>query len=287
MNNELEIIMERIPVSALMDIVYSQQFNWRNQRLKMNIFKPKISKTVPAILFVSGGGFITVNKAHCLQMQVHLAESGYLTAGVEYSVVGSGMMEDALSNLKAAIRFLRANAANLNFNSKNIGVIGESSGGYLAAMLGVTNGREQFDNGDYLGYSSDVQAVVDFYGYTDFGDEELKKIYNSAGSAHSLFLNGIPPFYGEGGNVTENISRLVSANPINYISNNTPPFLFFHGAEDKIVPPHQTKILHEALKKYGIESERFIVKNAGHAGDVWRQPMIEKIIVNFLDKHLK
>lgn len=287
MEKELIVSTERISVSVITDIVYSQEFNWRSPRRRMNILKPKIVEPTLALLFISGGGFITVNKAHCLQMQMHLAESGYLTAGVEYGVVGDGVLEDALSDLKTAIRFLRANAGSLNLNPQKIGVVGESAGGYLAAMLGVTNGIKNLDNNIYPDQSSEVQAVIDFYGYTDFGDAELKKIYDSAGSAHSLFLNGIPPFYGRGGNVTDNLLRLACSNPINFLSEKTPPFLLFHGAQDRIVPPNQTKILHEALKKHGIPSERIVVKNAGHAGDVWRQPTIEKIMIKFLNRYLK
>ena len=284
MELELEVSIDRLSVTAIMDVVYSQQFNWRNQKLKMNIFKPKTSQPVPAVLFISGGGFITVNKAHCLQVQLHLAESGYLVAGVEYSIVGEGLMEDALADLKTAVRFLKANAKKLNLDSDNIGAVGESAGGYLAAMLGVTNNCKQFDRGDYLDYSSEVRAVVDFYGYTNFNDEELKKISNSA---NLLFLNGIPPFYGISENMNENKSRLAMSNPITYISKNTPPFLFFHGEDDKIVPPNQTKILHDALKECGIMSRRVIIKNAGHAGEVWRQPAIEEMMVDFLNKCLK
>lgn len=87
--------------------------------------------------------------------------------------------------------------------------------------------------------------------------------------------------------INDDLEKANRANPINYISKNSTPFLLMHGDKDSLVSSYQTKILHEALLKEGIESTRYIVKEAEHGGIYWVQTEITDIIIEFLNKHLK
>jgi pimeloyl-ACP methyl ester carboxylesterase len=103
-------------------------------------------------------------------------------------------------------------------------------------------------------------------------------------------VNG-PSVFGPGGSIHDDPKKAEKANPISYINESsakrTPPFLIMHGDADTLVLPNQTKFLHEALVKYGVDSTYYLVKVAGHGGPHWVQPEITNIIIDFLNKHLK
>ena len=81
--------------------------------------------------------------------------------------------------------------------------------------------------------------------------------------------------------------KVKAANPMTYISKNTPPFLLLHGDKDMLVSPSQTEKLHRALVAKGVDSTRYVVKGAAHGGEYWVQPEVIKVIIDFLDKNLK
>lgn len=134
--------------------------------------------------------------------------------------------------------------------------------------------------------------MIDFYGLSDllrvgegFPDDVVQK-HTSASATEAIWVNGTSVF-NDGGPITRYPERAAAANPINYINSNTPPFLIMHGTKDTIVSPRQTEILHQALLQKGIDSTYYSINNAQHGGDYWMQPEIMKIVIQFLDKHLK
>jgi acetyl esterase/lipase len=196
-----------------------------------------------------------------------------------------------LEDVKTAIRYLRTNAAKFGIDPTKIAVMGESAGGYYAAMAATTNGVKEFDKGEYLNQSSDVQAAVDLYGLSDLtkvGNDfsnEIKEAHKSPAVPEAMLVNGIP--FQAGGSILSNPEKAKKANPITYISKQTPPFLLMNGDADNVVSPSQTKILHEALLSHNIDSTRYVIKGADHAGLLWYQPEIMDIVIKFLDKNLK
>lgn len=284
----------RPALQAITDIVYSQHITRHgNDALKMDVLIDRSSQEKrPAIVFVTGGGFLGAPKEKWIQQRVHIAEAGYVVASIQYHVVPSGTYKDAVRDVKAAIRYLRAHADDFGIDKDRIAVMGESAGGYLSAMVGTSNGVKDFDCGDNLSESSDVQAAIDIFGLSDLtkvGDDFSKKVqesHRSAGASEALFVNGIPPF-GKGGSIESNPESAKAANPMTYISKKTAPFLLMHGDKDQLVSPSQTAILFEALQKKGIPSERYIVTGADHADRYWYQPEVEKVILDFLDQNLK
>lgn len=281
-------------------VVYSQvsRRGYENVPLTMDIIRPQTNvrdknEFFPTVIFVTGGGFINANKDGYLQQRVQLAEAGYTVASIEYRVAPTTIMPQPLEDVKAAIRFLRANAEKYNVDVDNIGLWGGSAGGYLVSIAGTTNGMKDFDKGENLGYSSDIQAVVNSYGLSDLTkigadySPENQELHKSAGATEALWVNGSPVFGGKDGGILADLEKAKAANPITYISKKTPPFLLLHGDKDVVVSPSQTGILHEALVENGIDSTRYIVKGAAHGGVYWTQPEIMDLIIQFFDKNLK
>ncbi|MBR1396469.1 MAG: alpha/beta hydrolase [Selenomonadaceae bacterium] len=291
-SKHIKFNITRPAVREIADITYVQHFNWPVYRLKMDILKPESNEPLPAVLFITGGGFVAAAKTTYIQQRVHLAEAGYVVASVEYRIVPN-TYKDALQDIKAAIRYLRAHAKEFNIDPNRIAVMGESAGGYLAAMVGVTNDINEFDVGDNLNQSSAVQAVVDIYGLSDLTkvgadySAEVQEAHKSAGATEALFVNGVALFSGTGGGILSNPESAKAANPITYISANTPPFLLMHGDKDSVVSPSQTELLHTALCNKGIDSTRYVVESANHADHYWNQPEVEIIIIDFLNRVLK
>jgi acetyl esterase/lipase len=149
-------------------------------------------------------------------------------------------------------------------------------------MVGVTNGVKSFDVGNDLDQKSDVQAVVDKFGPSDVSkiaadfDPQLRASYQ----ANNPFLPYLE------GKVT------TAANPLTYIKATAPPFLIFHGTQDRLVSPSQTLLLHNALVAAGVRSTRYVLEGAGHgdlafmgdleAGLPWSTRQTMDIIVDFL-----
>ena len=289
----LEVKVTRPEVTYLQDIVYSQPLK-RDEivTLKMDILKPSSSEKVPAVIFVPGGGFLRGPKTKSIQERLQIAEAGYVMASIEYRKVPTGVFPEPLEDVKSAIRFLRSNADKYGIDANKIAIMGESAGGYLAAITGTTNGYKQFDKGENLNQSSDVQATIDIYGLSDLttvGEDfskEIQEKHKSPAAPEALWVNGVALF-GVGGSIDSNPEKTKAANPMTYISKNTSPFLLLHGDKDRLVSPSQTEKLHKALVAKGIDSTRYVVKGAAHGGEYWIQPEVMKVIIDFLDKNLK
>lgn len=292
----LEVPLEKPMVENFTDITYFQGTSAVNTPVKLNldILQPVEAKKkkLPLVVFVKGGGFVSVLKERYLQQRLKIAEAGYIVASVEYRTIPNGIFPQPLEDIKAAIRFLKKNADKYGIDKDKVAIMGDSSGGYMASMVGVTNGIRKFDVGENLDENSDVNAVIDIYGLSDLTrigegySEDVKKSHMSDSAPEAILINGLSVF-GTGGNITSNLNKTKEANPITYITKNTPPFLLFHGDKDTLVSIHQTEILHKALREKGIDSTRYVVKNAAHGGEYWVQPKIMEIVIDFLNKNLK
>lgn len=295
MVNILELDLKKPLVNLTTDIVFSQYTRgYANVCLKMDMLKPQSEKPLPALVFIPGGGFVSSNKDAYIQQKLKIAESGYIVVSIEYRTVPDGIFPEPLQDVKSAVRYLRAHDEKFNIDKENIAVMGNSAGGYLAALMGVTNGLKEFDKGDNLNEKSDIKATVDIYGLSDLTSighgfsEIIQKVHKSSAAPEALWVHGMPIRTKQLGlGINDDLEKANRANPINYISKNSTPFLLMHGDKDSLVSSYQTKILHEALLKEGIESTRYIVKEAEHGGIYWVQTEITDIIIEFLNKHLK
>lgn len=165
------------------------------RQLRMSFLIPRTAAPKPAIVYFPSGGFTSADHEKFIEMRMALAQAGFVVAAAEYRTVPdtfSAPVQDG----KAAVRYLREHAAEYGIDPQRIGVLGDSAGGYLAQMLGVTNGEKTFDKGDYLNQSSDVQAVVTLYGLSNLLNigggfpENIQDVHRSPASTEALLVNG-------------------------------------------------------------------------------------------------
>ncbi len=244
-----------------------------HERQKLDLYLPEkdASAPLPVIVWIHGGGWQGGSKANC--PAAGFVPQGYAVASINYRLSQHAKFPAQIEDCKAAIRWLRANAAKYHFDPDHIGVWGASAGGHLVALLGTTGDLKKWDVGDNLNQSSRVQAVVDFFGPSDF-----RSIKGSAESPVSKLL---------GGPVPDNKEKAAEASPITHVAKGDPPFLIVHGDMDPTVAVSQSEQLAEALKKAGDDVTLKILPGAKHGGREFAAPETRTIIKDFFDKHLK
>lgn len=285
------------------DIVYSTPPPIARNKpveLTMDILVPKTAGKKPLVVWFPGGGFLFADKGGSLDHRTYVAEADYVVASAQYRTLTNGATyKDGVADAKSAIRYLRAHADQYGIDPGKVAVWGESAGGYIAAMVGTTKGITQFDVGDNLDQSSEVQAVID-----QFGPSDLSKIGDDFDPASQKALlgpgNGTAQWvFGPGTkkSIADDPTAIARANPATYADSSDPPFLLFHGNADKLVSPSQTLLIHNALRATGVKSTRYVLIGAGHGdvsfmgdaatGKVWSTREVMEIIVTFLGRHLK
>jgi acetyl esterase/lipase len=284
-------------IKTIEDIVYAAPHlsSGKSKPLKMDILIPEHARKRTVVVYVPGGGFVVAAKEGALNLRTYVAEAGFVVASVEYRTTRDGAnYRDGVEDIKAAIRYLRANAGQYGIDATNVAVWGESAGGYLAAMVGVTNDDSSFVAGANLNQSSNVQGVID-----DFGASDISRIAADfdAVTQRAIYTNeGIINYIGrisDANTLDRGIAATV-ANPISYIHANAPPFLIFHGNQDRMVSPSQTLLLHDALVTAGVRSKRYVVDGAAHgdlsfmgdthSGLLWSTNQVLNLIVDFLNR---
>lgn len=266
------------------DRVYAQ----RGERdLLLDVYAPEDQgeKALPVILFLFGGGWDAGNRHQAIRFGLlDYATKGYSVVTADYRYMSEVVYPAQIDDVKTAIRWIRVNAGNYGFDPGRIGVIGPSAGGHLAALAGTANRPGELEVGAPSDVPSNVHAVVDYFGPTDFlqGDahrDEGADPWNAPDSSVSRLI-GAPIE-----SVPEKVAR---ANPITFIDGTEPPFLIIHGEEDSLVPLHQSQILHNALLAAGVSSELLVVKDGdhGYGGDFSADEHTERVRA-FFAAHLR
>ncbi|MFD4530035.1 prolyl oligopeptidase family serine peptidase [Streptomyces sp. NPDC058470] len=287
-------------VTTHKDITYSSPTaNGKKVDLKLDLQVPQTAGKKPLVVYITGGGFVMADKSANLGERTYVADQGYAVASIEYRTETTGSTyKDGVADVKSAIRYLRAHADEYGIDTNKVAVWGQSAGGYLAAMAGATNGNKQFDTGDNLDQSSDVQAVVDEFGAGDLAkiaddcDAATKATYMAPGS----FINAYVFGPGSTKTVAADPAANKAADPATYLGSSSAPFILLQGSDDHIISPSQSLILLDALKAKGVEATRYVVKGADHGdmsflGDVeagvpWSTQKVMGTISGFLDRKL-
>ena len=257
------------------DVVYGTA---QGTPLLLDLAMPKTGNgPFPVVVFLHGGGWSEGNRQEMNHFIEGVAGLGYVGVTVAYRLVPAARFPAQLEDCKAAVLWLRANAAKYRINPKRIGVVGFSAGGHLASMLGVTGKNDGLEGaGGNPDQSSRVQAVVSFFGLTDFSTRDWPR---------DLENGVIEPFLG--GSFANHADEYRRASPITYVTSDAPPFLFFHGSEDKLVPVDQSKRLGEKLRNAGVFAEVNVLEGEGHGfTDATNQKTMRRML-DFLDAHLK
>jgi acetyl esterase/lipase len=274
-------------VTKRLDVPYAD----RSKAQVLDIYYPDVPGPYPVIVHFHGGAFLfgTQRDVNLVPM-LRGRKRGYAVVSVSYRLSGEARFPAMIHDAKAALRYLRAHAHDLNLLTDKIGVWGPSAGGYIVSMLGVTHGLPAFDDLS-LGnatFSSEVQAVVDWCGPCgSFLDMDSAILANGFGDAdHNDPLSPESRFLGAPITTIPELVRLAS--PSTHISKNLPPFLIQHGEADPIVPVQQSQTFAQALGKAGGKVTLLTYPGKGHHGQAWyEEPWMSDLVFDFFDQHLR
>ncbi|MBX3400866.1 MAG: alpha/beta hydrolase [Gemmataceae bacterium] len=252
--------------------------NADGQHLQLNLALPKAGEgPFPAVVCIHGGGFRAGKREGYDALCLKLAQNGYVAVTVSYRLAPKYQFPAAVHDVKAAVRWLRANAAKYKVDPERIGTTGGSAGGHLAQFLGVTAGVKEFEgDGGHADRSSRVKCVVNVYGPSDFTKSYGKSV--DAAEVLPLFL---------GGNLETAKKAHIRSSPLNWVTPNAAPTLCIHGTEDKYVAHEQAMWIVDRLKSAGVEAELLTLDGAGHGFKGKDAETAEKALMAFFDKHLK
>ncbi|QDU41328.1 Carboxylesterase NlhH [Maioricimonas rarisocia] len=256
-------------VSARLAVPYAR---YGDRTLELDLFTPAdVEKPRPAIVVVHGGGWKNGDRSKFRRLALELAACGYVTAAISYRLSGEAPFPAAIHDCKAAVRYLRANAAELKIDPDRIGVVGGSAGGHLAALLGTSHGVEELEgNGGHAKASSRVQAVAVMGGPVDLESEHfVHRSLRRQGTSANAFL---------GGNYEEAGDTYRAASPIRYLEAGDPPFLLIDGGLDR--PGERYAAFIPRADEAGIRTQFVVVQHGEHGCwnfDPWFSQFVEEL----------
>jgi len=208
----------------------------------------------PAVVCLHGGGWRGGKRQDLDQLIKHLAKHGFVAITSSYRLTDKAPFPAQIEDCKAAVRWLRANADKYHLRADAIGAVGFSAGAHLACLLGTADKSADLEGqGGHPEQSSRVQAVVSFFGPSDFVVKTWKK------NVEDTFLI---PFFG--GTFEEKKELYRKGSPLIYVTKDDPPFLFFHGAKDTLVGIENSEKMVKRLKEVGVSAELMTLPEAGH-----------------------
>ena len=246
----------------------------------------------PVIAAIHGGAWMMCDKRDVLQLpMLEGLKRNYAVVSINYRLSPEAIFPAQIYDCKAAIRFIRANAAKYGFIPDRIAVWGGSAGGHLCALLGTSAGVKELEelsmgNPDS---SSRVQAVVDWFGPAESFlkmDEEL--IQSGSGIPDHLSPES-PESKLLGRTITEVPELVAFASPMTYITAGIPPFLIQHGSLDEVVPVEQSIHFAQAIEKLGGKDKVTLelLQGCYHADPAFETPQNVQRVLDFIDLHLK
>lgn len=248
--------------------------------LKLDLYLPKDVKKPPLVVFIHGGSWRGNSYKKCLTPW--LTDYGFAVASISYRLSQAAVFPAQIHDCKAAVRWLRAHANEHGYDATKIGVAGTSAGGHLALLLGTTGGVPEYEGtvGGNLDQSSTVQAVVDYYGPTDFiqrSQNQPAKTENEDSPVRQLI----------GGAVKENQERARFASPAFQVNAGDAPLLIIHGDKDTTVYLDQSQRIEKAYQEAGLDVTFQLVPGGGHGGNAHFTPELRELAATFLKKHLR
>lgn len=255
---------------------------------KMDIHVPDDGKESHKVIVLIYGSAWFSNNAKASAFQSYgkqLLDGGFAVVSINHRASTEAKFPAQINDVKAAIRYVRGNAAKYGFDTSFVGITGFSSGGHLSSLAGTTNGvkTKKFGKvkidiegslGAYTKESSRVDAVVDFFGPIDVSRMERCETYKDDKSPEAVLLGCSP---------SKNPDLSKSLSPMSYIDKNDPKFLVIHGDADPVVPYCQSMFFAKALSDKGVLEDFIIVPNGNHGPVTFNDYTFQRM-VNFFQK---
>src|SRR6478609_2299140 len=259
------------------DVVYATV---DGKDLKLDIYLPTGVSTPILLVWVHGGAWRNGTKASVPKIFV---ENGIATASLDFRQSTEARFPAAIYDIKAAIRFLRAKASMYGYRIDKIAIGGDSSGGHLATLVGVSSGNTELEGtlGSYANQSSRIHAILDYYGATNLSTILAQSTpfgLNVRKPALELLLGSLPES-------AVDLSKLAS--PVNHIDKNDPPLLMFHGDQDPQMPINQSHELQGQYQKLNLDVHLEVIHGAAHGGNVFYSGEQSKLALDFLKRTMK
>jgi acetyl esterase/lipase len=264
-------------VRKLADLQYADA---GGQPLKLDLYQPS-EPHAPLLVWLHGGRWEVGSKE---PMPLGgLVEHGYAIASIDFRPASRARFPGQVHDIKAALRFLRARAPDYGYDATRIGILGASSGGHLAALVGTTNGQAELEGslGDHLGVSSEVHAIVSYFGASDL----LTILAQSTPYGLGIREPALKTLLGTLPNENEALAKLAS--PVFQVDTHDPPLLLLHGDQDPQMPINQAHELEGAYERAGLDAKLVVVHGAGHGGGAFYDAERTKLVAAFLDEHLR
>jgi acetyl esterase/lipase len=211
-----------------------------------------------------------------------LVKAGYTVASVDYRLSPVAPFPAQVHDIKAAIRYLRAIAPRYGYGADRIAIAGASAGGHLAALVGTTNGSRELEGtiGSHLDQSSDVHAIVDYYGPTNFATI----LTQSTPHGLAVRVPALEMLLGGGPDDKPELAELAS--PVSHVDARDPPLLLIHGDQDPQVPINQSHELFGKYKEFELPVRFEVVHGGAHGGSDFYDDKLLGVVSEFLDDRL-
>ena len=291
MRYKIDVPVKEQPITLISGITFAQVPYWfpfyNYKDLKMDLLAPSGSSGQgkrPLFVWICGGGFATMERSAYIPWLTYFAKRGYIAASIEYRLSNSAHFPAQIEDVKKAIRFLRAHADEYGIDPDRVAVGGESAGGNLASMVGVTNDIAAFDVGEYPEQSSHVSAVVNVYGPAVLVKEPGKRsmdgipLPDTTGYSRTIQLLGFDP--------EAEPERAAKTAAQYYINENTVPFFLAHGTGDTLVDISGSDEFYRILSQNHVPVEYYRIQGAAHMGMEFYQDEMSQRVLEFLNKTL-
>jgi acetyl esterase/lipase len=260
-----------------------------NTRQFLDLYLPSgLTRPAPLVVFIHGGGWQSGSKGGAMTWCDTLRARGYAVADINYRLSSDSVFPAQIHDCKAAVRWLKARAAQYFLDTSAVGVMGPSAGGHLAALVGTSGGVDSLEDwrlGDPHA-TSRVHAVADFYGPVDFLQMDPfvppscvnPQRHDDPNSPESRLL---------GCWISTCPARVRAANPLTYLDRFDPPFHILHGTADCTVPLRQSVLLDSMLRAAGVRDTLIQIAGAGHGGAQFTSVQRKLDVLAFFDRHLR
>ncbi len=285
MIKDIQITPKQGDVIPYANVPYTLRQNMFNQQIRpmcMNIFRPFYERPLgdisgvekrPLIVYYGGGAWREVAPWRHAQELIYYARHGYVVASVDYTVSATIPFPAAVEDAKTAVRFLKVNAGRFGIDENRIAVMGDSAGAHLALMVAASAKSGAFRTDEYPDVTDEVQAAVDFFGPTDFG--ELLTDFDRENG-----LSFYSEFFGQALASAPEIAT--QASPITYVTPETPPVMLVHGTADTLVPIAHSERMYDALLQSGVRAELYRIMDAEHSDVHFSQNEMLDLVLEFL-----